>query len=80
VPKEEARPKTKSWTALDSRKANDAGKEREKTVNQQRETTCQPGQCCTCPRSLLEQLQDANNYVINITKPRSLQDREKSEH
>lgn len=26
--------------------------------------------------SLLEQLQDANNYVVNITKPRSLQERE----
>lgn len=76
MPKEEARTKIKLFAFLDSRKAKHGGKQREGTAEQQRETTRQPGQYCTCPMSLLEQLQDADNYVINITKPRSLQDRE----
>lgn len=70
------RKKIKLLAFVDSRKANKEGKQRERTVKQQGETTCQPGQYCICPMSLLEQLQDANNYVVNITKPRSLQERE----
>lgn len=56
------------------------GEQREGRVKKQRETTCQPGQHCTCPMSLLEQLQDADNDVVNVTKPRCLWDREMKSH
>lgn len=75
VPKEAARPKIKLLAFLGSRKSNEEGEQRERTVKQQRETTHQPGQYCTCPMPLLEQLQDADNYVIDVTEPRSLQHR-----
>ena len=74
MPKEEARTKKiKLLAFLDSRKANKEGNRENSEAAEGNHT---PGQYCTCTMSLLEQLQDANNYVVNITKPRSLQDRE----
>lgn len=61
-----------SWTPERNRHQADEGER----FSTEREVTHQPRQQCTCPTSLLEQLQDANDYVVDVTKPRSLPHRE----
>lgn len=57
---------------LDSRKANEAGKQERKAEGQHKAAS----RVQLLPLSLLEQLQDANHDVIDVTKARSLEERE----
>lgn len=77
LPTEEARSKIK-LLELSALQKSKRGGETEKGNREGAEgNRLQPGPCCLCPTSLLEQLQDADNNVIDVTKPRSLRRQEK---